>query len=377
LRAGGVRAVPALPAQFEGIRQCGLEGVLNTVTESRNLDILRAAAVLFVYFAHLRQFVAPMPFQLYQLGRFGVLIFFLHTCLVLLYSLQRSSYQPGLTTLNFYVRRLFRIYPLAIVTIALVLVWKVPAAPNLTYRPFELKQILSNVALIPNLNGAPTTLLVMWSLPWEIDMYLVLPMLFFMLGRRSVRTGLALWFTVVVVNAVFHVGMLTYVPYFLSGLIAFQLMQSPRRFTLPARAWPLILVLVTGLYALVWRSRPPIPLLGANLCSLLLGLCIPMLLEPRKSLFTRASHWIARYSYGIYLAHTPVMWFAFVKLAPISLVLRIAILILMSVGVPIALYHALEAPLIRLGIRLSQSLCRSFLNPDRAAATESVANVVL
>ena len=44
--------------------------------DSRNLDVLRAFAVLCVFFAHIRQFVVHLPFQLYEMARFGVLNFF-------------------------------------------------------------------------------------------------------------------------------------------------------------------------------------------------------------------------------------------------------------------------------------------------------------
>jgi peptidoglycan/LPS O-acetylase OafA/YrhL len=331
--------------------------------------------VLLVYFAHLRQFVVTLPIQLYQIGRFGVLIFFAHTCLVLLYSLERSPYPPGLATLNFYVRRLFRIYPLSIVTVAAVLLLQIPAAPNLTYHALSTKEVTSNLALVQNLTNDSTALLVMWSLPWEVQMYAILPLLFFGFQRRSVWWGLALWLAAVVGYVVFRVQLVMYAPYFLAGLIAYQIMRRPRRFTLPAWLWPVALAAVTVLYAVAWRSKPPIPLLGADLCSLILGLTIPLFREAPESLFTRAGHLIAKYSYGIYLAHTPVMWFTFVKLAWAPLALRTVLLVVMSVGVPVALYHLLEHPLILAGVRLGGSLCRRSLAPPSPAASAELSKV--
>ena len=60
---------------------------------STNLDVLRSMAVLMVLFDHLT--------RLYELGRFddvgifGVLVFFVHTSLVLMYSMQRSHLTGG------------------------------------------------------------------------------------------------------------------------------------------------------------------------------------------------------------------------------------------------------------------------------------------
>jgi peptidoglycan/LPS O-acetylase OafA/YrhL len=89
------------------------------VRESSNLDFLRAVAVLAVYFAHLSH--ALNLYNPGSLGRFGVLIFFVHTSCVLMFSLQRLS-SSGFTndsrlTAAFWIRRFFRIYPLSIICI--------------------------------------------------------------------------------------------------------------------------------------------------------------------------------------------------------------------------------------------------------------------
>jgi peptidoglycan/LPS O-acetylase OafA/YrhL len=48
------------------------------------------------------------------IGSFGVLLFFVHTCLVLMYSMERSNLEGRRLADNFYIRRIFRIYPLSI-----------------------------------------------------------------------------------------------------------------------------------------------------------------------------------------------------------------------------------------------------------------------
>ena len=93
------------------------------MTDSRNLDFLRSVAVLLVLFDHL--FMAAgladrYPF-VWSMGHLGVLMFFVHTSLVLMLSLERSEEKSsGHLFRDFYIRRAFRIYPLSIACVVLV-----------------------------------------------------------------------------------------------------------------------------------------------------------------------------------------------------------------------------------------------------------------
>jgi peptidoglycan/LPS O-acetylase OafA/YrhL len=58
---------------------------------------------------------------------------------------------------------------------------------------------------------------------------------------------------------------------------------------------------------------------------------------------------VAKYSYGIYLSHAAVMLIAFETLANHSAVLRWTTFIFLAVLVPVAMYHLIEHPMIRLG----------------------------
>src|SRR6201998_4784980 len=91
---------------------------------SSNLDVLRAIAVLLVLTQHLCRRMqietigwAPTS----SLGLFGVLIFFVHTSLVLMHSMDRSGLQGVPLLKDFYIRRIFRIYPLSILAIVAAL----------------------------------------------------------------------------------------------------------------------------------------------------------------------------------------------------------------------------------------------------------------
>ena len=98
-----------------------------TVLPERNLDILRAIAVLFVLTDHLSN---TQQWRLYGIrhevvGHAGVLLFFVHTSLVLMLSLDRemegARSSRSRIYLAFLVRRFFRIYPLSVVTVLFVL----------------------------------------------------------------------------------------------------------------------------------------------------------------------------------------------------------------------------------------------------------------
>jgi peptidoglycan/LPS O-acetylase OafA/YrhL len=58
---------------------------------SANLDVLRATAVLMVFCHHLLEYGYFSERRVSGLGQFGVLIFFVHTSLVLMMSMERNS----------------------------------------------------------------------------------------------------------------------------------------------------------------------------------------------------------------------------------------------------------------------------------------------
>jgi len=60
--------------------------------------------------------------------------------------------------------------------------------------------------------------------------------------------------------------------------------------------------------------------------------------------------WIATYSYGIYLSHSFVIWFALTRFHSWRL------FGLMIVILPVALYHGIEHPGIKLGTKLAKRL---------------------
>jgi peptidoglycan/LPS O-acetylase OafA/YrhL len=320
-------------------------------------DAVRASAVLLVLFAHLAEILtwqAGISWHPYdrQLGRLGVLLFFVHTSFVLMQSLARMEYgsrwaQAG----TFYRRRAFRIYPLAIATVLLVWLARVPPHAVVPYEPVSAGTLVSNLLLIQDVTNVPSILIPLWSLPIEVLMYVTLPVLFWTVARSPIRV-LAVW----LVAAVFWlaVGSLgtrlwEFVPCFLSGILAYSLWgRLPRLLPFPAFVFAVTVGVVgyIGAAYLVQAGTHVVPFQWL-LCGLV-GVLLPVTKDPVWGTATHA--WIAKYSYGIYLAHLPVFWLVFVVwTAPIWL--QIVMGLGLTGGLAVLAYHGLEAPLIRVGQR--------------------------
>ena len=346
---------------------------------SANLDVLRSVAVLLVLAQHLSrrmhiEHLAWVPTS--SLGFFGVLLFFVHTSLVLMYSMDRSMHRSGLRGApllrDFYIRRAFRIYPLSIVAIcaalALHLGSDVNGVAGLSYAQLPGKlAILSQLLLVQNLLHVKSIVNVLWSLPYEVQMYLFLPFLFAWVQRKRVFWSLLALWTISLVAAwaqmnVAPLGVLSllrFVPCFLPGVIAYASPATPR---LRAYVWPIFILGLIGAFA-----QNPTLQMGWVLC-LLLGLLIPFFREIQSGPIRLISNRIATYSYGIYISHQFCIWFALGILAARPIWLRVGVLCLSLALVPILLYHAIEKPMILLGIRLVTRLREKETVPVAVAA---------
>jgi len=276
--------------------------------DSANLDLLRAIALLAVLFVHVLGFLGVIPAgsPLLRMGRFAVLLFFVHTSLVLMQSLARRYRGERWRDVfgHFLVRRCFRIYPLSILLVLVVFAFKIPAANvgfwSIHYVDLGLGGLFSNLLLVQNLTFTPSIVGQLWSLPLEMQMYLLLPSLF-LLARRatSARPLLGLWVAAVGLALVQplisdRLDLGQFVPSFLPGIIAYYLTGTTRR-SWPSWAWPVFL----GILWIAYPFSQPYEH-GWVLC-LLAGLALPHFRELRHGWVRRAAHELAKYSYGTYL----------------------------------------------------------------------------
>jgi peptidoglycan/LPS O-acetylase OafA/YrhL len=319
-----------------------------------NLDFLRSVAVLSVVAEHVLLAYKIMTIGYWQvrwMGVVGVFIFFVHTSLVLMWSLERKPH-----TLDFYIRRIFRIYPLVLLAVAVTLLFHAPVAgtPAAFFHyaaPPSYKDLLFACLLLPNLHSGYIPIGVMWSLPYEVQMYLGLPVLFFFVRRNfSLWPLLLLWgFVVAVCRSAFpgvaHNFFLC-IPYFLPGIMAY-VGFGRRKAVLPAWSFPLALLLLWFAFMLSpgWRV--------ANLLCLAVGLGLPVFHQITLRWLIRASHEIAKYSYGIYLAHPFSIALGLYLMPHRPLALQLAVILGSLPVFAVAAYHLLEKPLIRIGSRVA------------------------
>lgn len=317
---------------------------------SPNLDFLRATAVLLVLLNHVAEQFYPDKIGLVRLGdigHFGVLLFFVHTSLVLMYSMQRTELAGWALAKNFYTRRFFRIYPLSVVTVLVVVALHLhEGARGLRIGPRPgFGEVAANLALVQNLTGSKNVVIPLWTLPIELQMYLVLPFLF-LWRRRTVGTLLALlvaslvlWHFVQALPTLRGpLGVLEFFPDFLAGVLAFTLLEKR---VVPSWLWPPFVLLAAAAY-IGFHSRR----MGVLLC-LLLGLAILHFKEITFRPLRFLSHEIATYSYGLYLGHPIFIWFALVQHHSWILFW------LMWLFVPPIFYYGVERPAIRLGRKVA------------------------
>jgi peptidoglycan/LPS O-acetylase OafA/YrhL len=341
---------------------------------NRNLDFLRAVAVLLVVAGHLLAFFGA-PAQVWGmdatcLGRVGVLLFFVHTALVLMQSLERNP-NPKL----FLIRRVFRIYPLAIVVIAATVLFHLPLA-RLQAHHFmgwhaDGMDILANIFLVQDFSGRVSILGPSWSLTYELLMYLLLPFIFLLV--RGKNRALAFFFAAVIlsvgVRQLSVVGgyaplfiFLYFMPCFMPGVVAYELLKS-KQSRWPAWGWPIALLTLCVLYTLMLKTDYAV----YAFCGLV-GLLIPRFAQSTSGLFTSGSHTIAKYSYGLYLCHFAAIYLAFEAGARLPMAARIAVFVTLLAGMPVFLYHTIEAPMITVGKRFA------FVNGKLVYAKQAAGN---
>jgi peptidoglycan/LPS O-acetylase OafA/YrhL len=369
------------PCATDGSDTCAPTAALQG--ESANLDLLRALAVLYVVAFHVALFFQvthrTRP-DVHALGHWGVLLFFVHTSFVLMASLERQSLadgaQAGSLFSRFMLRRCFRILPLSTIAVLAVVGLRLPLT-HLRDGHFVgiapvWRDVISNLLLAQNLTGAESIEAPLWSLPYEMQMYLVLPALF-MLARRAPTRGVVLGAWVLCfasayawmrIDRTHRADMPAYVPCFLAGVAAYALAVvaarrrenpvagpasgrgAPRR-RWPAAAWPVALGLVT----LAYLGHPSAAFGG--LCCFAVALLLPHFEELRAGPIAQTCKLVARYSYGIYLSHFACIWLAFEKLGAAPPAIRVMTFLATATAMPVLLYHLVESPLISVGRRLT------------------------
>ncbi|SEG65991.1 Peptidoglycan/LPS O-acetylase OafA/YrhL, contains acyltransferase and SGNH-hydrolase domains [Bryocella elongata] len=326
-----------------------------------NLDFVRSFAVALVVISHASGYAhrpRVLGYDIWFFGILGVCIFFVHTTLVLMWSLQRDA-----DTLSFYLRRIFRLWPLWAVVFGLYLGLHIAASPyyafDFRYFAPRRKEVLANILLVFNLVFGANVVGASWSLPVEMQMYVLLPFLF-----AYVRAHRLLW-PLLVLDALLCLTAYTQLPaintsllfcggLFLPGAMAYVLFQRERKllpsFLFPP--WVVALVLAVN----TWGSKQQNSIRGGWILCLLLGLSLPHFREMQSAVIRNASAIIARYSYSIYLAHIPCLAVAMHYWPRGGTVERTLVFFVTLTASCYLLYHLIEAPFIRVGARIARRL---------------------
>lgn len=362
-----------------------------------NLDFLRATAVLLVFIDHLLLTTSARGFG--PLGYFGVILFFIHTSLVLLTSMERLGLSGWSLYIAFAIRRFFRIYPLSVLAVLAAVAIRIPVTSWAGhYQWLGGPTLAANLLLVQNVFHRESLIGVLWSLPFEIQMYAILPLFFPWASLRRFRPTLAVVWLIAVAVAVTEWAWLPgtvnpdflltrYFPCFLAGVLAWNRVKN-RRPTVQGYFWVLFLIsvilgrrvvdlfLAYGSSAVAVlrgaagdpvRSQGPIGRMVADwLFCVVIGLSIPMFLQISNRWLQVVSRVIARYSYGIYITHVPVLWLCLVKCHLGPTVVGAAASVILTALFSCAAYHGLEDPAIRLGKRWAARVQRSRTVFERA-----------
>jgi peptidoglycan/LPS O-acetylase OafA/YrhL len=325
----------------------------------RNLDVLRAIAVSCVVADHLMWACGrQLPFMTdWELGRIGVLLFFVHTSLVLMSSMERSGVKRHWVR-DFYTRRAFRIYPLAMAAVLITVLFHIPSIVPAAFIPPAPRTILTNLLLVQNVSGDTNIMGMLWSLPVEVQMYVVLPALFLLAQRSVVRVAgafciaavLALAVQYAPVPALWRLSVALFGPCFVSGVLAFAILRAAPRFKLPAWTWIPLLIAAIPLFV-VFNPSPTRSEPGWLFC-LAVGIAISFVTELKQSRFTSVAKTICTYSYGVYLMVTPAIWIGFVVLKDQPRAFQWIAFAAGLVALPWAAYTFIEHPAIVMGRNL-------------------------
>ncbi|WP_327093186.1 acyltransferase family protein [Nonomuraea sp. NBC_01738] len=147
------------------------------------LDALRGIGAMAVLAEHLLPWVVPSlrPYW-FNLGIFGVMVFFLVSGYIIPTSLERQGHVG-----RFWVGRIFRLYPLYLVICAVVglLAWWVPLRAEV---PRDGTAIAAHASMLLDVVGVGGVADTMWTLTYEMVFYLLVTALFVAGGHR--RSGL-------------------------------------------------------------------------------------------------------------------------------------------------------------------------------------------
>jgi peptidoglycan/LPS O-acetylase OafA/YrhL len=307
--------------------------------KNEDIEALRAIAVGLVVLCHLGQLLKA-PGTLHSLLRYtdywgGVDIFFCVSGFVITGSLLRRDTPRSFRELAvpFYIRRIFRIWPAAFLSLALAILAAKLFNTSGSFGPFraDARDGLAAVLQVHNIYlslcgtgqlGSCGKEVVYWSLSLEEQFYVFFPFLLYFVGPLRLRWVLGaliliqfplardtpdmLWF--IRTDAISY-GVLIAIATGRGELVA--VADAVRNHPLRARWLAVLLVVLVAALSLTPKLRIDVGLIAlASAGLVLVASCNRDVIIPRHSWARAVFLWGGSRSFGIYLVHHPCFWAA-------------------------------------------------------------------
>lgn len=343
----------------------------NTTSYIPNLDGLRAISILIVLCSHFITNMIP--------GGLGVYVFFVISgFLIARQFFNERDRTRRIDRKNFYIRRFFRLYPVALVYTAVVIAayaimgleidWVQPASAIFYFSNY----LYADMLLAGDKEGL-MPFLIFWSLSVEEHFYLIFPTVFILLGGNARKVGIML--VLVIIGALLlRTGVawanpeligsryFYYRSEFRMDSIAYGVAIAAASATPAGRAFlarisgpkSFAIGIVLMLFCLLYREPFFRETLRYSLNGIGITLCVvSVLFSARLALVqallnTRVLVYIGKLSYSLYLWHllAPIVTEPMLgeAVTPVSILINFAL----AFAVSSASYHLLEIPFLKL-----------------------------
>ncbi|KPH06955.1 acyltransferase (plasmid) [Rhizobium acidisoli] len=322
-----------------------------------SLDGLRGIAALLVVLAHVGLIFPSASEHLTAMGTEAVGLFFALSGFLMAH-LYGSRPVTKENVLDFLVSRFARIYPVYLAAVLLVAI--LSGMQNLDFvQPITGGTDLIRHVLLLGSSG------VFWSIPPEIQFYLLFPILWLCLARPQRYSGLIVGFAVVVVvDGLLElpgpgIMLLSKLPYFLFGALAGKMHSYGDKWTLSALTGIFTLFLLAAFFTyrhLVPGFSPEFwSLQSAFAAAIIVALVARQPPIAAHVLAAAPMRFLGTISFSLYLFHVPIMFLvhrSFESLMPEASLIAVALVI--AVGGAWFLHETIEVPSRRLLVGLWQ-----------------------
>ncbi|WP_295715729.1 acyltransferase [Mucilaginibacter sp.] len=331
------------------------------------LDFLRFIAAFSVLGEHVfeRLFPAFIHFttHYFQLGLFGVILFFLTSGFIIPVSLEK-----GASLKTFWVSRIFRLYPLYIVSIITVLLGIHFGLYKVSFP--SLKTIITNLFMFQLFLGQPNILGLYWTLCLELFFYFVVSIIFALgfikksVFIASVFLGISFVAGVIAIGY-FHLasngwGLIFYLSTMFMGTLFYRLVNNEISFsTFIIMIILAAAVLLSNTFINLYGHDKP-ELLGARsflpVTTAIIGAYLvffAVVIRCQKFNFPKVFVFFGVMSYSIYLVQGIIL--TLIPESSNALVFTFT-RIGLTISISLVTYHFVEKPFIRFGKKLSESI---------------------